>query len=338
MALSKGQLHEHQDPSSGVKIFEREEVLRLWRDPGSEALRSNVGPLTLAEAVALLVHGRTASKEAWRRLRRRHGGRFPQRTQERIEEIGDAIVEMIRNGTIEAFGFRCDGEGELLSPSAGDKECLHDDRAFLAHRLWVDPCTDSIWTEPDLGDGHFNPTNRCYRYVRLSRTQFLEAVRGHHTKVGADCRPAGKQRISTTCRLSKQVFGRAAVLEPRPVGSVVRDPAAKVPTASLNAASSAGVPARNDVGECPKATIPPAPKRGPAPQYDWPLFHAALDQLIREKPDLRHADAVRAMSSWCSEAWGGEDGPGEPANSTLRKHIADHRGAPWAKSKRKRRP
>jgi hypothetical protein len=78
-------------------------------------------------------------------------------------------------------------------------------------------------------------------------------------------------------------------------------------------------------------TIPPAPKRGPDRRYDWPLFHAVLDQLIRQEPDVSHADAVRAMSDWCAMTWGGEDGPGEPANSTVRKHIADHPGAPWVK-------
>ena len=198
VALSKRQLQEHRDPSSSVEFFEREEVLTLWPDPRFEALKTKTGPLELAEGVALLVRGRPASKEVWRRLRRRHGGRFPGRIPERIEEAGQAIVEMIRNGTIEAFGFRCHrnpGLGSLI-PSADDKECLCDDQAFLARRLWVDPCTNSIWTEPDRGDGHFNQTDRGYRDVCLSRTQFLEAVSGHHTKAEAvlqACRQAAHQ-------------------------------------------------------------------------------------------------------------------------------------------------
>ena len=52
---------------------------------------------------------------------------------------------------------------------------------------------------------------------------------------------------------------------------------------------------------------------------------------------MGHAEAVRAMSDWCATEWGGEDGPGEPADSTVRKHIAAHHGAPWAKTKGKAR-
>jgi hypothetical protein len=83
VALSKGQLQEHQDGSSGIKFFEREEVLRLWPD----TLRAKTERLTLAESVALVVRGRPASKEVWRRLLRpsqrdrapRYGAHYRQR-------------------------------------------------------------------------------------------------------------------------------------------------------------------------------------------------------------------------------------------------------------------
>jgi hypothetical protein len=335
VALSKGQLQEHQDRSTGVEFFEREEVLRLWPDPRLETLRAETEPLTLAEGVALLVRGRPASRDGWARLRRRAGGRFPTATQRRIEAAGQAVVGMIRNGIIVAFGFRCHSHGGIgfLNPSADDKERLYDDQAFLAHQLWVDPCTDAIWTEPDLGDGHLNPTERGYRYVCLSRMQFLEAVMSHHTKTEADCKPAGKQRLRTIGGVHTQLFGHAAVLRARPEGSVALRPEAKVPSESLNAADCAEAPARNLARKWHKATIPPAPKRGPSPRYHWSLFHDALDQLIREKPDVSQADVVRAMSDWCATNWSEEDGPGEPANSMVRQHIAAHPGAPWAKSK-----
>jgi hypothetical protein len=148
VALSKGQLQEHQDRSSGFAFFEREEVLRLWPDPRWELLRAKTEPLTLAEAVALLVRGRPASRDAWARLRRRAGGRFPPAAGQQIETAGQAVVGMIRNGIVEAFGFRCYGDGGigLVNPSANDKERLYDDQAFLAHQLWVEPSTDAIWT------------------------------------------------------------------------------------------------------------------------------------------------------------------------------------------------
>jgi hypothetical protein len=46
---------------------------------------------------------------------------FPKRIQERIEEAGQAIVEMIRNEMVEAVGFRChrDGGLGLLKPERG---------------------------------------------------------------------------------------------------------------------------------------------------------------------------------------------------------------------------
>ena len=77
-------------------ILERDEVLALWRDPRLETLRAKTEPLKLAEAVALLVRGRPASKKVWRRLRRRHGGRFPAAIEEEIEEAGQEIMEMLR--------------------------------------------------------------------------------------------------------------------------------------------------------------------------------------------------------------------------------------------------
>jgi hypothetical protein len=101
----------------------------------------------LAEALALLVRGRPASKDAWERLRRLAGGGFPPSLEQRIAEAGQAIVGMIRNGIVEAFGFRCHSDGGIgLNPMANDKERLYSDQAFLAHQLWVDPCTDAIWT------------------------------------------------------------------------------------------------------------------------------------------------------------------------------------------------
>jgi hypothetical protein len=81
VALFKGELEEHLDPSSGVEFFEREEVLRLWPESRLEALGHRTEPLTLAEGVGLLVRGRPVSKDAWTRLRRRAGGRFPPATQ-----------------------------------------------------------------------------------------------------------------------------------------------------------------------------------------------------------------------------------------------------------------
>lgn len=175
VALSRGQLQEHEDRASGVAFFESDEVLRLWPDPRWASLRANGEPLTLAEAVALLVRGRPAAQGVWPRLRRRAGGGFPSTIEQQIGAVGQAIVGMIRNGIVEAFGFRCHSDGGIggFNPSADDKERLNDDRAFLAHQLWVAPWADAIWTKPDLGDGHFNPTDRCYRYVCLSRAQFL---------------------------------------------------------------------------------------------------------------------------------------------------------------------
>ena len=51
---------------------------------------------------------------------------------------------------------------------------LDDD--FLEEPLWVDPCADAIWTEPELGDGEFNEDDRGYRYVVLKRQQFIDTT------------------------------------------------------------------------------------------------------------------------------------------------------------------
>ena len=71
VAWSRGQLQEHEDRASGVAFFESDEVLRLWPDPRWASLRANGEPLTLAEAVALLVRGRPAAQGVWARLSRR---------------------------------------------------------------------------------------------------------------------------------------------------------------------------------------------------------------------------------------------------------------------------
>ena len=127
----------------------------------------------MAEAVALLLRGRPASKEAWRRLRRRHRGRFPEAIQQGIEEAGQAIVEMIRRREMEARG-RC--VGEEGTERMGGMASITDDRAFLSEPLWVDPCVDGIRTEPGLDDSRFNPVDKGYRYVVLNRAQFREAI------------------------------------------------------------------------------------------------------------------------------------------------------------------
>lgn len=174
VALSKGEVQQHEDRSSGVKFFEREEVLRRWPDLRLETLRAQTGPLSLAEGVALLVRGRPASKEAWRRLRRRQGRSFPEWTRERIEEAGRAIVEMIRRRDVEAWGRFCDrDQGTELSGRAP----ITDNGSFLAEPLFVDPCEDVIRTEFANGDGQFNPVDQEYRDVVLNRTQFLEAIK-----------------------------------------------------------------------------------------------------------------------------------------------------------------
>ena len=77
-------------------LLQREEVLALGPDPVPDILKAKTERLTLAEAVALLVRGRPASKKAWRRLRRLHGGRFPAAIKEAIEEAGQEIVEALR--------------------------------------------------------------------------------------------------------------------------------------------------------------------------------------------------------------------------------------------------
>jgi hypothetical protein len=53
---------------------------------------------------------------------------------------------------------------------------LDEDPAFLAHRLWVDPCADAILTDPRLDDGSFNPIDRGYRHIHLNQAQFLVAL------------------------------------------------------------------------------------------------------------------------------------------------------------------
>jgi hypothetical protein len=159
-----------------------------------------------------------------------------------------------------------------LNPSADDMERLYDDQAFLAHQLWVDPCTDAIWTEPDLGDGHFNPTDRGYRCVCLSRKHFLEAIRSL-TNTQADYKPAGKQRVRTIGRVRNRVFGRAAVLRPGPEWSVARGPGAEGPTESLDAPDWAEAPTRNHARQWHKAT----PQAGPPP----PIRLAAVPRPSR---------------------------------------------------------
>jgi hypothetical protein len=116
-------------------LLEREEVMALWPDPLATVLALRTAHLSLAEAVALLVWGRPASKEAWRRLRRRHGGRFPTAIYERIEAAGQAIVEMIRRRDVEAWGRFCDcDQGTKLSSMAP----ITDNGSFLAEPLFVD--------------------------------------------------------------------------------------------------------------------------------------------------------------------------------------------------------
>ena len=132
VALSKGDLQEHQDRPSGAKLFEREEVLRLRPDTlGAKSER-----LKLGEAVALLVRGRPASKDAWRRLCRRHRGRFPPAILRGIDEAGQAIVDMTRRRDVEAWGRFCDrNKGTGL----GGMAPITDNDGFLAEPLFVDP-------------------------------------------------------------------------------------------------------------------------------------------------------------------------------------------------------
>jgi hypothetical protein len=192
VALSKGQLQEHQDRSSGVEFFEREEVLRLWPDPRWETLRAKTEPLTLAEAVTGRAYGQELSSALLRERRRRHGGVFPAYVRKKLDMAGERILEMIRRGEIQAEGFPCvRDEGTGRMNRNGDMARLEDDHAFLAHRLWVDPCADAIWTQPQLADGSFNPIDRGYRDICLSRAQFLEAVRSHQTTTVSTLRALG---------------------------------------------------------------------------------------------------------------------------------------------------
>ena len=172
-----------------------------------------------------------------------------------------------------------------------------------------------------------------YRYVPRPDA-VLDAIRNHDTKAEADS--TINQRIGATGGAPKRLLRRAALVR-RPEGSAARGPEAEMPSEPLNTAGGAQTLARNQGPRRRKATIRPAPKRGPSARYDWPAFHDVLNQLISEKPGLSQADAVRAMSDWCAMNWGAEDGPGEPANSALRQHIAAHPGAPWAKTKGKAR-
>ena len=95
-------------------ILERDEVLALWRDPRLETLRAKTEPLKLAEAVALLVRGRPSSKKVWRRLRRRHGGRFPAAIEEEIELCGSTPC----------------ADAIWTEPELGDGEFNEDDRGY----------------------------------------------------------------------------------------------------------------------------------------------------------------------------------------------------------------
>jgi len=154
-------------------LFESEEVLALWEDPIPDILWAETERLTLAAAVALLVRGRPTSKEAWRRLRRRHRGRFPADIEQGIKEAGQEIVEMLRQGKVTASGRPCVLD-HGIRPTGGMERL---DNNFLDEPLLVDPCADEIWTKPDLDDGRFNPVDRGYRYIVLKREQSLEGIR-----------------------------------------------------------------------------------------------------------------------------------------------------------------
>jgi hypothetical protein len=153
-------------------LLERKEVLAHWPNRVLESLTKNER-LTLAEAVALLVRGRPASKYAWRRLRLRQGGWFPTATQQEIQAAGQEIVEMLRRRKITASGRPCVRDGGIR-PTGGMK-CV--DKDFLDEPVSVDPCFDEIWTEFGLDDGRFSPVDRGYRYVVLKREQSLEVIR-----------------------------------------------------------------------------------------------------------------------------------------------------------------
>ena len=144
-------------------LLEREAVLVLWADPIWRLPRAKAERPSLAEAVAILIRERPASRRVWTRLRRRCGGRFPATVQERIEDAGRELVGLLQRGEIAATGYaynRDQGSGRI---EAGRK--LLDDM-FLNERLWVDPCADGVWTEPGLSDGRFN-VHRGYRDVVL---------------------------------------------------------------------------------------------------------------------------------------------------------------------------
>jgi hypothetical protein len=148
--------------------------------------RSDSKPLTLAEAVTAVVYRRELTSSALAERRRRHGGRWPRYLRKKLDQVGDVIVDMIRTRKVPAYGFageRDDGTGRAVR--RGDMVPIVNDEAFLAHRLWADPCTDTIWTEPQLPDGSFNPIDRGYLNVQLDRAQFLKALGKQHTAIEA---------------------------------------------------------------------------------------------------------------------------------------------------------
>ena len=112
----------------------------------------------------------------------------------------------------------------------------------------------------------------------------------------------------------------------------------------LTLAEARGLPASKDAwADCAEASclsvrgghvpaaIPPAQKRGPRPRYQWPMVHEFLDELITSKGgNISRAEATKATLEWCAMQWGGEDGPGEPSEAMVRKHVGAHPAAPWA--------
>lgn len=113
--------------------------------------------------------------------------------------------------------------------------------------------------------------------------------------------------------------------------SVSRGSKAEPAGERLNPVHRAEAPARSPAREDYKPTIRLIPKRGPKPRYQWPIVHEFLDELISSKSgNINRAEATKAILDWCAMQWGGKDGPGEPSEAMVRKHVAAHPGAPWA--------